>query len=198
MDKIKLLLFLILITSGVVKAEERYTVDRDRSLLATTFTFKNENSDLELINKKTFQLALKYENYDSHGNYLGEAVSPFFSLGTVYAWKIEVTLFDEIGLTAGSIQGETTFFLEDKKFMFYDRYENLVAIGYYNKKAQRFDLIDPCDSSRVLATTTRKFSFKSGESWQVANYYPETLSPFMLKFFVAFVFDRQNQFLIGL
>ena len=60
MDKIKLLLFLILITSGVVKAEERYTVDRDRSLLATTFTFKNERKYILNWNKLQKQNILEF------------------------------------------------------------------------------------------------------------------------------------------
>jgi hypothetical protein len=193
-----MLVLLLLIFNNHVEAKEqndvmKYRITRSDYYFSTVFDMANDWEPLGSVLKGIFHVTTHYHAYDRRGIYEGQGICRLFCMGLFYTWATEIDVYDAEGYKAGLIDGQVMS-SEPAKFSFYDENGQRVAIAYLDQNCMGFSLVDPGNSSFVLARLTRNFIPDTIDNWDVAIYYPEKISPRLVKIFAAFVCDTQNKF----
>jgi hypothetical protein len=170
-----------------------YRVTRSDYTFSTVFDMATEKNLLGSVVKSVFHIATHYDAYDRFGIYEGQGICRLLCLGLFYTWGTEIDLYDADGEKVGMIDGQVMS-SETAKFSFYDAYGQRVAIGYLDQNCMGFSLVDPDNSSFVLARLSRNFILDTVDNWDVVIYHPELIPPRLVKIFAAFACDTQNKF----
>lgn len=182
-----------------VEAKEKeetisYRVTRSDYTFSTVFDMATDKFSLGSVVKSVFHVRTHYDAYDRFGLYEGQGICrSFTSLGAFYTWATEIDVYNAEGDKVGMIDGQAVS-TEPAKFSFYDELGQRVAIGYLDQNCMAFTLVDPDNSSFVLARLSRIFVQDAVDSWDVVIYHPERLSSRLVKIFAAFACDTQHKF----
>jgi hypothetical protein len=192
------LALLLVANIGYIDAKEledctSYRVTRSDYRFSTIFDMATERYPIGSVVKSVFHIATHYDSYDRFGMYEGQGICRIFCLGLFYTWGTEIDIYNMEGDKVGMIDGQMAS-AEPAKFSFYDACGQRVAIGYLDHNCAGFSLVDPDNSSFVLARLTRNFILDTVDNWDVAVYYPEIIPLHLVKIFAAFVCDTQNKF----
>lgn len=194
-----LLTVLFLVTFISIEAKDKrtdfnqYRVTRNDYTFSTVFDMAAGNDPMGSVVKSMFHIATHYDSYDRFGLYQGRGICRLFCLGVFYTWGTEIDVYGENGQYEGMIDGQAVS-SEPAKFSFYNDRGERVAIGYLDQNQMGFSLVDPNNSSLILARLIRNFIPGTLDNWDVAVYYPEQISPNFVKIFAAFVCDTQDSF----
>lgn len=170
-----------------------YRVTRSDYTFSTVFNMSAEKESVGSIVKSMFNITTHYDSYDRYGLYEGRGICRLLSLGSFYTWATEIDIYDENGEYSGMIDGQAVS-TEPAKFSFYNENGERVAIGYLDQNCMAFSLVDPNNSSFVLARLTRNFIVDTIDNWDIVIYHPNYISSQLVKIFAAFVCDTQDKF----
>ena len=170
-----------------------YRVTRSDYTFSTIFDMATDKNLVGSVVKSVFHIATHYDAYDRFGIYEGEGICRLFCLGLFYTWGTEIDLYNAEGEKVGMIDGQVMS-SETAQFSFYDAFGQRVAIGYLDQNCMGFSLVDPNNSSFILARLSRNFILDTIDNWDVVIYHPERISPRLVKIFAAFACDTQNKF----
>ncbi|WP_068467541.1 hypothetical protein [Candidatus Protochlamydia phocaeensis] len=194
-------LFLLLLGSWIctVEANEpppspiHYRVSRIDYTFSSVFDMVKDKQPMGNVVKSVFHIATHYDAYDRFGLYEGQGVCRILCLGLFYAWGTEIDIYDAHDRKIGFIDGQVAT-AEPAKFSFYNAAGERVAIAYLDQNCMGFSVVDPNNTSFVLARLTRNFIPGFPDTWDVVLYYPDLLPPCFVKIFAAFACDSQNRF----
>ncbi len=184
------------LTFNILEAKDNtisYQVKRSDYTFSTVFDMSTEKLSMGSVVKSVFHIKTHYDAYDRFGLYEGQGICRISGLGVLYTWATEIDLYDAEGNEAGMIDGQVVS-TEPAKFSFYDAIGQRVAIGYLDQHCMGFTLVDPDNSSFILARLNRNFIQGAVDNWDVIIYHPERISPLQVKVFAAFVCDTQHKF----
>lgn len=170
-----------------------YRVTRSDYTFSTVFNMDSGKHSIGNVVKSIFHVATNYDSYDRFGVYKGTGICRLMSLGLFYTWATEIDWYDEHGQYKGMIDGQAAS-SEPAKFSFYNATGERMAIAYLDKNCANFSLVDPDNSSFILARLTRNFILDTVDNWDVVIYHPERIYPELVKIFAAFVCDTQEKF----
>lgn len=170
-----------------------YHVMRSDYTFSTVFDMATDKYPVGSVVKSSFHIKTHYDAYDRYGLYEGQGICRIFCLGLFYTWATEIDIYNGEGEYVGLIDGQMVS-AEPAKFSFYDGAGRKVAVGYLDQNCMGFSLVDPENSSFVLARLTRNFILDTVDNWDVVIYYPEFIHPRLVKIFAAFVCDTQDKF----
>lgn len=168
-----------------------YTITENSYLLSTYFEMKGNDRYMGRVVKESLSIRTIYDLYDPLGNREAQGICHLFSLGTVYPWAREITVYDTGGKQVGFIQGKllTT---TTARFDFYNDENRLVGHGYLDWNASAFTIMT--ENERTIARLKRNFIVDDVDSWKVDQYNDQELDPRILKVFSAFAIDSQEFF----
>lgn len=175
---------------------ETWTVVKNAPLFTTSaeFNFKTGNE----ITGKVVRTGLLcpryyYDFFDAQGQFQMRGVTRAFSLGFLFAWGMEIDLYDAAEVYAGSIRGEMMT-KSRAKFTFYGPAGETRSIAYLNAKKPNLLVVNPVDESQVIAELTGK-TYGDVSTWTVeVKYEPSAVDDGLMKIFSAFVADYDSSF----
>ncbi|MCE2983446.1 MAG: hypothetical protein LW832_07765 [Parachlamydia sp.] len=193
---LKRLSFLFLFISAFGFAADHsvgFRIHRSDYKFSTEFDMNQDQHPEGSIVKSVFHVTTHYDLYDRYGIYEGQGVCRLFCLGALYVWGKEIDIYNADGQKMGLIDGQyaTT---EPAKFSFYDENGERLAIAYLDKNCTGFIIVDPENTSFILARLTRNFVEDTIDYWDTEIYFPEKLPVAMVKIFSAFAVDTQDKF----
>lgn len=195
-----IILYCLLISACVatLKATEEseainFHVTRSDYTFSTVFDMTSEKQNFGSIVKSIFHISTHYDAYDRYGLYEGQGICRMVTLGLIYSWATEIDIYNKQGIRIGMIDGQVMS-AEPAKFSFYDAADNRLCIAYLDLNGMSFVLVDPENTSFVLARLTRNFILDTVDNWDIALYHPEKVSMKFVKIFAAFACDTQNSF----
>lgn len=168
-----------------------YTITENPYLLSTYFEMQGNDRYIGRVVKETLSIRTVYDLYDPQGNREAQGICHLLSLGTVYPWAKQITVYDAVGKQVGFIEGKllTT---TTARFDFYNDQNRLVGHGYLDRNASAFTIMT--ESERTIARLKRNFIQDDVDSWKVDQYDDQELDPRILKVFSAFAIDSQEFF----
>ena len=195
-----IVLFCLLIAACVatLKAAEEsdainFNVTRSDYTFSTVFDMTSEKQNFGSIVKSIFHISTHYDSYDRYGLYEGQGICRMVTLGLIYSWATEIDIYNKQGIRIGMIDGQVMS-AEPAKFSFYDAADNRLCIAYLDLNCMSFVLVDPENTSFVLARLTRNFILDTVDNWDIALYHPEKMPLKFIKIFAAFACDTQDSF----
>lgn len=170
-----------------------YRVTRNDYTFSTVFEMASDKHSLGSVVKNVFHITTHYDAYDRYGLYEGQGICRLFCLGLFYTWGTEIDIYSSNGEKMGLIDGQMMS-SEPAKFSFYDALGQRVAIAYLDQNCMGFSIVDPNNSTFILARLNRNYILDTIDNWDVAIYCPERIPLKWIKIFAAFVCDTQNEF----
>lgn len=171
----------------------QYSVQRSDYTFSTVFEMASDNQLVGSIYKSVFHITTHYDIYDNYGVFKGQGICRFFCLGLLYSWGTEIDVYDAEGRYIGMIDGQMAS-TEPAKFSIYDGLGNRTGIAYLEQNCAAFTIVDPNNSSHILARFSRNFLLDTIDCWDVSIYDPSRISDKILQIFAAFACDTQGQF----
>ena len=189
------LIFLLSFATVSIHADNSqfYNVKEKSYFTGTVFELASKNKLVGTVVKSRFRVRTNYDLYDAKGNYEATAVCRVLTLGLFYEWATEMDVYDSKGNRIGVIDGQAVT-MASAKFSFYDAKGQHVGIGYLDINNTGFIIVDPKNDYHVLAQYTRRFVENTIDSWDVAIFDQDQISPAMLHIFGAFAVDTQSAF----
>lgn len=170
-----------------------FRVTRSDYTFSSVFDMANEKKNLGSVVKSVFHITTHYDSYDRFGLYEGRGICRMVTLGLIYNWATEIDIYHTHGNKIGMIDGQVVS-SEPAKFSFYDADDNRICIAYLDQNCMGFVLVDPENSSFVLARLTRNFILDTIDNWDISLYHPDRLPLKFVKIFAAFACDTQDSF----
>ncbi len=132
-----------------------------------------------------------YDYVDGKGNHLSRGITRFFSLGTLFAWAMNIDVYDDNGNTIGLIEGH--FWTKARaKFAIYEK-SKVVAHAFLNTDDNKFVMTSAWDEKLVIAKLKRA-DYGDVNFWEVKLTDNTLVDERVLKTFIAFISDYQNSF----
>lgn len=188
-------LFMVSAAYADVASDSSWSVTKDSSPCAYTAVFdiaKADQSSYKVVRSGLFTPRYYYDLYDTNGTFLVRGITRAFSLGMVFAWGMEIDLYDNnewIGMIEGRMWTKSR-----AKFSFYDAMSQLTASAHLNDESSNFLIVSEQDQAQILAELKGK-SYGDASMWEMKFLKPSaTVDERALQIFASFVADFQNNF----
>ena len=184
-----------MIASIPLKGEE-INIYQKNYRFKTVFEMESKQSPKGSIQKSVWRwlkpLRDTYDIYDTEGNWQATGIGRIFCLGFFRAWGAEFDVYDPQGARIGVIDGQVVT-TESAKYSIYNAEGKRVGIAYMDLTSAGFSIVDPDNSSHILAILRRNFIPDQIDTWTV-SIHDETIDPRIIKVFTAFAVDKQGFF----
>lgn len=169
-----------------------FEVRQQDHMLSTILDITSDHVYLGSIVKNHLRIRISYELLGPKGEYEGMGFCRYLTLGGG-RWSAQIELLDPkkeiVGLIKGEVipNGSVRFFL-------YNEEERCVGIADLDELKSKFTIVNPEDEQQLLATLKRNYVRGIVDYWNVTIHKIDEIDLRLIKVFVAFAIDSQDEF----